>query len=93
MAGVADCLCGDYSPAALLPSVMRLPALADITLPAAIALVTRNPARAVGLNDRGEIAIGQRADLIAVKQLGGLPQAERVWCGGKPALSAYFDHA
>jgi len=93
LAGVADCLCGDYSPAALLPSVMRLPALAGITLPAAIALVTRNPARAAGLTDRGEIAVGKRADLIAVKHLGGLPQAERVWSGGKSALSAHFDHA
>ncbi|MFH1658883.1 MAG: alpha-D-ribose 1-methylphosphonate 5-triphosphate diphosphatase [Pseudomonadota bacterium] len=93
LAGVADCLCGDYSPAALLPSVMRLPELAGITLPQAVALVTRNPARAAGLSDRGEIAVGKRADLIAVKQLGGLPQAERVWSGGKPALTAHFDHA
>lgn len=93
LAGVADCLCGDYSPAALLPSVMRLPELGDISLPAAIALVTRNPARAAGLIDRGEIAVGKRADLIAVKFLGGLPQAERVWSGGKSALSAHFDHA
>jgi alpha-D-ribose 1-methylphosphonate 5-triphosphate diphosphatase len=55
--------------------------------------VTRNPARAAGLADRGEIAVGKRADLIAVKHLGGLPQAERVWSGGKSALSAHFDHA
>lgn len=90
--GVADCLCGDYSPAALLPSVLKLPELAGIGLHEAIALVTANPARAVGLTDRGEIAEGRRADLIAVKWLGGLPQAERVWSGGKPALSAHFDH-
>lgn len=90
--GVADCLCGDYSPAALLPSVLKLPELADIPLHAAIALVTANPARAAGLADRGEIAVGRRADLIAVMWLGGLPQAERVWSGGKPALSAHFDH-
>lgn len=92
LAGVADCLCGDYSPAALLPSVMQLPKLAGITLSEAVALVTRNPARAIGLADRGEIAVGQRADLVEIKQLGGLPQAERVWSGGKPALSAHFDH-
>lgn len=92
LAGVANCLCGDYSPAALLPSVLRLPELAGITLAQAVALVTRNPARAAGLNDRGEITVGMRADLVAVKQLGGLPQAERVWSGGKPALSAHFDH-
>lgn len=92
LAGVADCLCGDYSPAALLPSVMKLPELAGISLPEAVALVTRNPARAAGLHDRGEIAVGKRADLVAVKDMGGLPQAERVWSGGTPSLAAHFDH-
>lgn len=91
--GVADCLCGDYSPAALLPSIMRLPSLTDISLCQAVAMVTVNPARAAGLADRGEIAIGKRADLVAVKMLASLPQAEKVWVNGTPILSAYFDHA
>jgi len=91
--GVADCLCGDYSAAALLPSVLMLPELAGIGLADAIALVTQNPARAAGLTDRGEIAVGKRADLVAVKHLGGLPQADRVWVAGVAALSARFDHA
>jgi alpha-D-ribose 1-methylphosphonate 5-triphosphate diphosphatase len=91
--GVADCLCGDYSPAALLPSIMRLPSLTDISLCQAVAMVTVNPACAAGLADRGEIAIGKRADLVAVKMLGSLPQAEKVWVGGTSILSAYFDHA
>ncbi|MGL1832293.1 alpha-D-ribose 1-methylphosphonate 5-triphosphate diphosphatase [Rhodocyclaceae bacterium SMB388] len=92
LAGVVDCLCGDYSPAALLPSVMRLPDLAGIPLNDAIALVTANPARAAGLRDRGEIAVGKRADLVAVRTLGGLPQAERVWSAGVPSLGLHFDH-
>lgn len=91
--GVADCLCGDYSPAALLPSMMKLPELAGIGLHEAIALVTCNPARAAGLVDRGEIAVGKRADLIAIRSLGGLPQTERVWVHGVPVMSAHFDHA
>jgi alpha-D-ribose 1-methylphosphonate 5-triphosphate diphosphatase len=90
--GVADCLCSDYSPAALLPSIMRLPSLADISLSQAVAMVTINPACAAGLPDRGEIAIGKRADLVAVKMLGSLPQAEKVWVGGELVLSASFDH-
>ena len=93
LAGVADCLCGDYSPAALLPSVLRLCELAGIGLHEAVALVTANPARAAGLTDRGRIAVGLRADLVAVKSLGGLPQAEFVWVHGAPAFSAHFDHA
>jgi alpha-D-ribose 1-methylphosphonate 5-triphosphate diphosphatase len=91
--GVADCLCGDYSPAALLPAIMRLPARSDISLPRAVALATANPARAAGLADRGEIALGKRADLVAVKLFGSLPQAERVWVGGAPIFTAHFDHA
>lgn len=87
LAGVADCLCGDYSPAALLPSVMRLPDLAGISLAEAVALVTRNPAQAAGLHDRGEVAIGKRADLIAVGAVGGVPQVQRLWSGGVPTMS------
>ena len=91
--GVADCLCGDYSPAALLPSIMRLPSLTDISLCQAVAMVTVNPARAAGLSDRGEIAVGKRADLVTVKMLGSLPSAEKVWVNGKPIFSASIDHA
>lgn len=91
--GVADCLCGDYSPAALLPSVLKLPAAAGIDLSAAIRLVTANPARAAGLADRGEIAVGRRADLLAVKDLGGLPQVERVWVRGVLAYRAFYHRA
>ncbi|MFA6122058.1 MAG: alpha-D-ribose 1-methylphosphonate 5-triphosphate diphosphatase [Sideroxydans sp.] len=90
--GVADCLCGDYSPAALLPAVMQLTKLTNIPLHEAVALVTSNPARAVGLNDRGSIAPGKRADLLAVRYLGGLPQAARVWSDGLQVMSLAFDH-
>jgi alpha-D-ribose 1-methylphosphonate 5-triphosphate diphosphatase len=92
LADVADCLCGDYSPAALLPAVLRLPELAGIPLHEAVALVTRNPARAVGLSDRGEIMVGKRADLVAVRTLGHLPQAACVWSAGVPALTLAFSH-
>lgn len=90
--GLADCLCGDYSPASLLPSIMRLPSLTDITLSQAVAMVTVNPARAIGLSDRGEIAVGKRADLVAVKMLGSLPHVEKVWKDGKLVISATYDH-
>lgn len=92
-AGVADCLCGDYSPAALLPAVLHLHRQGVLGLPEAIALVSRNPARAAGLTDRGEIAVGKRADLVAVGRPGGLAQAEQVWSAGQPVLTAHFDHA
>ena len=87
MAGVADCLCSDYSPAALLTATLSLPELSSIGLHKAVALVTKNPALAAGLDDRGEIAVGKRADLIAVRQSGGLHHAEHVWSRGTPVFS------
>jgi alpha-D-ribose 1-methylphosphonate 5-triphosphate diphosphatase len=87
-AGVADCLCGDYSPATLLPAVLRLTELLGLPLAQALALVTRHPARALGLTDRGEIAIGKRADLVAVSTQGPVPHAEQVWVQGRCVFQA-----
>ena len=42
-------------------------------LPKAVNTVSRNPARAIGLNDRGNVAAGQRADLVRVRMSGGMP--------------------
>jgi alpha-D-ribose 1-methylphosphonate 5-triphosphate diphosphatase len=92
-AGVADCLCADYHPAALLHAVFRLPQAAGITLAQAAQLVTRNPARAVGLDDRGVIAPGRRADLIAVADINDMPQATRVWRDGRLVYQARGAHA
>ena len=89
---VADCLCADYAPAALIVAIFRLPELAGISLADAIRLVTINPARAVGLDDRGVIAVGKRADLVAVAHINGLVQASSVWTNGRLAYQARFDH-
>ena len=91
-AGVADCLCADYSPAALIVAVMKLPSLTDIDLASAVRLVTFNPAKAAGLNDRGEIAVGKRADLIMVDMPAGLPQVSRVWLKGQTVYQGVYDH-
>lgn len=91
-AGVADCLCADYHPATLLAAVFRLPELTGIGLADAVRLVSANPARAAGLSDRGEIAVGKRADLVAVAQVNGLAQASSVYSSGRPVYEARFDH-
>lgn len=65
--GLLDTLSSDYVPASLLSAALRLCEAAEFALPAAIATVTRNPAASVGLSDRGEIAIGKRADLVQVR--------------------------
>jgi alpha-D-ribose 1-methylphosphonate 5-triphosphate diphosphatase len=62
-----DVLSSDYIPSSLLQAVFLLAVELDlISLPKAIALVTKNPANAMNLMDRGEIAIGRRADLVQV---------------------------
>ena len=80
---VGDILCADYSPASLLAAAFRIPDLAGWTLPQAIALVTSNPAKAANLSDRGEIAVGKRADLIAVKKNHNFPQVITTWVAGR----------
>lgn len=62
-----DILSSDYIPSSLLQAVFLLATQWDvISLPEAIALVSRNPALAMRLHDRGEIAIGRKADLVQV---------------------------
>ena len=82
-AGLLDILSSDYVPFAPLQAAFALPQRVDgFELPAALATVTRNPARAAGLHDRGEIAVGKRADLVRVKLVGGLPVVRSVWRQG-----------
>lgn len=92
IAGLADCLCADYHPATLIVAVFRLPELAGISLAEAVRLVSTNPAKAVGLTDRGEIAVGMRADLVSVAHINGLAQASSVFSAGMLVFEARFDH-
>ncbi|MCC5619905.1 alpha-D-ribose 1-methylphosphonate 5-triphosphate diphosphatase [Nostoc sp. CHAB 5715] len=80
---VASCLCSDYAPGTLLAAVFRLLEISELNLPQAIALVTHNPAQALKLSDRGEIAVAKRADLLAVEVVNGLPQVTITWVAGK----------
>ncbi|WP_029004332.1 alpha-D-ribose 1-methylphosphonate 5-triphosphate diphosphatase [Azorhizobium doebereinerae] len=81
--GLLDILSSDYVPASLLWApfdlVRRVPA---IPLAAALRLVTKNPADAAKLTDRGEIAPGKRADLVRVRLAGEVPVARAVWREG-----------
>lgn len=83
-AGHLDILSSDYVPFALMQATFMLPNLVEtISLPEAVAKVTVNPARAAGLTDRGELAIGQRADLVRVSVSDGIPIVKGVWRQGK----------
>jgi alpha-D-ribose 1-methylphosphonate 5-triphosphate diphosphatase len=83
-AGILDVLSSDYVPASLLMGAF---ALADVPglggLPGAIRLVSKNPAEAAGLMDRGEITPGRRADILRVKRMGEQPIVREVWRSGR----------
>lgn len=81
--GHLDILSSDYIPFSLLQAGFQLnKAVEGISLPQAIARVTRNPAEAVGLNDRGAIEVGRRADLVRVQADDGIPVVKTVWREG-----------
>ncbi|WP_282042275.1 alpha-D-ribose 1-methylphosphonate 5-triphosphate diphosphatase [Halomonas alimentaria] len=82
--GVLDVLSSDYYPAALLDAVFRIAATeGGYSLPRAVATATRTPAQAVGLEDRGRLATGLRADLLRVRVVDEHPLVQRVWCAGR----------
>jgi alpha-D-ribose 1-methylphosphonate 5-triphosphate diphosphatase len=80
---IVDILSSDYVPFSLLQTAFLIPRrLPSVGLADAIRLVTREPARAVGLDDRGEIAAGLRADLVRVRDDAAAPVVRSVWREG-----------
>ncbi len=81
--GLLDILSSDYVPSSTLQGVFLLrDGIPDMTLPRAAAVATANPARAVGLEDRGEIAAGKRADFIRVREIEGVAVVRSTWREG-----------
>jgi alpha-D-ribose 1-methylphosphonate 5-triphosphate diphosphatase len=82
--GVLDVLSSDYVPFSLIHAPFILADEVDsIDLPQAIAMVTATPARTVGLEDRGRIAVGLRADIARVRRPEGIPVVRSVWREGR----------
>ncbi|MGE0254360.1 MAG: alpha-D-ribose 1-methylphosphonate 5-triphosphate diphosphatase [Alphaproteobacteria bacterium] len=81
--GLLDGLSSDYVPASLLHAALLLGGREAIGLPAAIAMVSDNVARMVGLAERGRIAPGLRADLVRVRVVDGIPVVRAVWREGR----------
>jgi alpha-D-ribose 1-methylphosphonate 5-triphosphate diphosphatase len=81
--GLLDILSSDYAPVSLLHAAFLLHSAVDIPLPEAVAMVSRNPANALGLADRGEIGPGKRADLLRVRLVDDMPMARQVWRAGE----------
>ena len=81
-----DIFSSDYVPASLLQSAFLLRDSIGWSLPKAVNTVTRNPAHAIGLHDRGELAPGLRADLIRVRLSGDMPIVRGAWHQGERAF-------
>ena len=78
-----DILASDYVPLSMLRSAFMLIDDLGWTPQKALATVAANPARSLGLDDRGEIAPGQRADLVRVaRRTAGWPVPAEVWLRG-----------
>ncbi len=80
--GLVDTLCSDYHPPSMLQAAFKLARDGVLTLPAAVGLVTGEPARAAGLHGYGEIREGHAADLILVGERLGLPAVTHTVVGG-----------
>lgn len=82
-AGGLDILSSDYVPASLLHGAFMLHTHAGWSMPRAIATVTSNPAKVLGLSDRGQLKCGYRADVVRMREMDGLPIVRRVWVQGE----------
>ncbi len=80
-ADLLEIVSSDYVPSALLLSAFHLASVWD-DLPRAVATVTRNPAMAVGLDDRGILKVGLRGDVLRVRRMGQTPVLRGVWSQG-----------
>jgi alpha-D-ribose 1-methylphosphonate 5-triphosphate diphosphatase len=76
-----DAFASDYVPNSLVEAAFQC--AARIGLAKAVALVTDRPAQLAGLDDRGRLEVGQRADLVRVRMHDDLPVVRQVWRVGE----------
>jgi len=82
--GLLHILAADYHPGAILPAVKVLAQTDPDGLAGAARLASANPARALGLDDRGRIAPGLRADLC-LADFSGIGRTVASFSGGRLA--------
>ena len=85
-AGLCDALASDYFYPAMLAAVAKLDEERRADRSALWSLVSSGPARAMNLHDRGDIAVGKRADLVLVDwPQGAKPAIVGTWVAGRCA--------
>lgn len=82
--GTVDVLCSDFRPQSLLKSIF---VDTDEPLADRVARVTSRPADAIGLDDRGRLTPGARADLLVVDP-GPEPRVVRAFVSGQEVYRA-----
>ncbi len=82
-AGLLDALSSDYAPISLIHAVFALHERVGMPLHRAMATVSANPAAMLGLDDRGEIAVGKRADVIRVARIADAAIVRGTWVEGE----------
>ncbi|MEM6432344.1 MAG: alpha-D-ribose 1-methylphosphonate 5-triphosphate diphosphatase [Cyanobacteria bacterium P01_D01_bin.115] len=83
-AGLVDIISSDYVPQSLLQAMFTIAQQQAKPLYEIARLFTINPAQAIGLaGDRGSLAIGKRADLVALQHDGVAPRVTSVWRQGQ----------
>ncbi|MEM1149113.1 MAG: alpha-D-ribose 1-methylphosphonate 5-triphosphate diphosphatase [Pseudomonadota bacterium] len=88
--GYCDVLASDYYYPAILAAVHRLDQEKRADRLSLWSLVSSGPAKAMKLNDRGEIAVGKRADLVLVDwPAEHTPAIRGTWVEGRPAYRAH----
>ncbi|WP_319410510.1 alpha-D-ribose 1-methylphosphonate 5-triphosphate diphosphatase [uncultured Cohaesibacter sp.] len=88
-AGLCNILASDYYYPAMLAAIARLDADKRADRLKLWKLISTNPARAMKLDDRGEIKIGKRADLVLVGwPRGHVPAIRHTWVAGRTAYCA-----
>jgi alpha-D-ribose 1-methylphosphonate 5-triphosphate diphosphatase len=86
-ANLLDILSSDYIPFSMLQSAFSLADnVPDFGLAKAVQLVTKRPADAAGLHDRGEIALEKRADMVHLRIEDGIPIVLTVWREGRRVI-------
>ena len=81
-AGLLDVMSSDYVPASLAQAIVLLRDQAGLSMPDAVAPVSANPARLLGMDDRGRLEAGLRADLVRLNEQAGTPAVRAVWRRG-----------
>ena len=91
--GLCTILASDYHYPSMLRAAFKLVREYDVSLAKAWALVSRNPAEALGLSDRGSLEIGKRADIVIVdtnrvflKPVATISRGNLVYLGGTELL-------